>query len=53
MVDKEPFPKIEILPSIKKLGEIVMGWFRFLPDEAPDYMSEHNKDDDETPRDII
>lgn len=41
--DKNPFPKIDITPVdvLKAIGGIAYGLFTFLPNEAPDYMSDH------------
>ena len=43
MEHKEIFPKITLTPMdvLKAVGDIACSVLRFLPSEAPDYMSEH------------
>lgn len=39
--DKNPFPNIELFPRLEAVGRFVARLVRFLPESAPDYMSDH------------
>lgn len=41
--DRNPFPEIHIFPRLERVGRFMGRLFSFLPVEAPDYMSEHNR----------
>ena len=40
-MERNPFPEIKILPSIKDVAHFVGRLLAPLPTEAPDYMSNH------------
>lgn len=39
--DKNPMPDVHLFPRLERAAEFIKGLVRFLPSEAPDYMSNH------------
>ena len=39
--DKNPFPKIDLFPRLTKVAACIGRLASFLPNQAPDYMSDH------------
>lgn len=41
--DKNPFPTLDLFPRLTRVGQFLGRLVSFLPTEAPDYMSNHNR----------
>ena len=39
--NKNPFPQIELLPRLAQVGKFIGRLLTFLPQNAPDFMSNH------------
>lgn len=41
--DPNPMPEVHIFPRLERIGHFVSRLVSFLPECAPDYMSNHNR----------